>query len=398
MYTTFEEGIMGPIRGQTRTLPATETTQQLKAVLDADIHNRFDIEVVDTKTGMIRQRAQAQNVVCAGFYKGILATSTADIASVIAFGNGSGTPTAADTALFAQLGYKSRSSLTITQINDTTWSVQTKITIAETENVGDTITEVGLATEKAVRLMTHAMLKDQNGNTISIAKTATDIINIYATVFLHLGSMKGIEIIGDTINDVDYKKSMVSTLCGMWVWELAQYYTYNSNLVTYIGTTGTSVDCSAFVLSKSTDYKSATITIPRLAADTANFPGGVRVICIRALRYGNNAKYGFQFPLPASWYPGSNIVSEAIGTGDGSTTVFATDFIHATNATIYVNGVAASGVTVADADNVTNNIAFSAAPASGAVITADYHTSVIAKDVNHVFDLTATLNFGEYTT
>ena len=35
---------------------------------------------------------------------------------------------------------------------------------------------------------------------------------------------------------------------------------------------------------------------------------------------------------------------------------------------------------------------------SDAVVTADYHTSVIAKDVNHVFYFSVTFNFGEYTT
>ena len=34
---------------------------------------------------------------------------------------------------------------------------------------------------------------------------------------------------------------------------------------------------------------------------------------------------------------------------------------------------------------------------SDAVVTADHHTSVIAKDVNHVFDFSVTFNYGEYT-
>ena len=43
------------------------------------------------------------------------------------------------------------------------------------------------------------------------------------------------------------------------------------------------------------------------------------------------------------------------------------------------------------------NIHFATAPASGAVITADYTTKTIAKDANHVFDLTVTIQLGEYT-
>lgn len=43
-----------------------------------------------------------------------------------------------------------------------------------------------------------------------------------------------------------------------------------------------------------------------------------------------------------------------------------------------------------------HNITFSTPPAAGAVITADYTPNCIAKDENHVFDLTLALTFGEY--
>ena len=47
--------------------------------------------------------------------------------------------------------------------------------------------------------------------------------------------------------------------------------------------------------------------------------------------------------------------------------------------------------------NSGKSIHFATAPASGAVITADYHTPTIAKDTNHVFDLTVTIQLGEYS-
>ena len=43
------------------------------------------------------------------------------------------------------------------------------------------------------------------------------------------------------------------------------------------------------------------------------------------------------------------------------------------------------------------NIHFNTPPADGAVITANYKTPVIAKDENHVYDLTVTIQLGEYT-
>ena len=49
-------------------------------------------------------------------------------------------------------------------------------------------------------------------------------------------------------------------------------------------------------------------------------------------------------------------------------------------------------------DNLrTKAVVFDAPPAPGAVITADYHTPVIAKDENHVFDVSMTIHCGEYT-
>ncbi|MEG1758364.1 MAG: hypothetical protein RR235_07915, partial [Oscillospiraceae bacterium] len=44
-----------------------------------------------------------------------------------------------------------------------------------------------------------------------------------------------------------------------------------------------------------------------------------------------------------------------------------------------------------------HNIHFTTPPAAGAVITADYTTKTIAKDANHVFDLTVTITLGEKT-
>ena len=65
-------------------------------------------------------------------------------------------------------------------------SLTRKTQLSETTAVGETITEVGIGYgSSSTSLATHAMLKDMNGNPISIEKTDTDIINIYATVFAH---------------------------------------------------------------------------------------------------------------------------------------------------------------------------------------------------------------------
>ena len=52
---------------------------------------------------------------------------------------------------------------------------------------------------------------------------------------------------------------------------------------------------------------------------------------------------------------------------------------------------------VADVPDTAHNIVFTTPPAAGAVITCDYVPDCIAKDENHVFDLTLELSFGEYS-
>lgn len=49
-----------------------------------------------------------------------------------------------------------------------------------------------------------------------------------------------------------------------------------------------------------------------------------------------------------------------------------------------------------DLPAVVNNVNFASPPATGAVITADYTTAIVPKDVNHVFDLTIVWQLGEY--
>lgn len=174
---------MGPIRGQTRPVPigAEIKPSKTNVQLNASIHNRFDIEVIDAATGEVRQRAQAENVICNNLW-GYLGYNAWN--QYIQYGSGSGTPAATDTALFSFVG--SDTPTTVSKVYDAAtgvFSLQRKIKLLETTAVGKTITEVGIGYGNNYALCTHAMLTDMNGNQISIAKTATDIINIYTTVF-----------------------------------------------------------------------------------------------------------------------------------------------------------------------------------------------------------------------
>lgn len=365
------------IRGQARSLK----TPKIKAKLNASIHNRFDIEVVDAKTGKVKQRAQAENVICNGYWAKI-----GNKVLSIAVGSGSGTPSATDTVLFNPL--KAYDNLDwVTDVSDLSSGVfSVKIgpaTIAETELVGSTITEVGYGSLQAI--YTHATLKDQNGNQISIVKTNTDIINVYCTIFTHFNV--------SSFNGFTFGEGAgPAYIAGI----LALAYNVESSATyKYTGINSDTVTVSAVFENISAD-KQLMFKVARLGAASGNFPGGINKIYIDILY-----KPGlFATHLPASWYPGSNIVGEAIGTGDGAIKDFATDFVQASSVVIYVDGVEQiSGVTVDSASDVlSDNVHFTTAPATGAAITADYHTDIIAKDENHVFDFSMEIQLGEYTT
>ena len=387
---------MGPIKGMTRPLPVAADivpeAQCFNAKLSAAIHNRFDVEIIDSTTGEVRQRAQAENVICAGFWNQVCKAGGYDpVTQYIQVGTGLGTPAASDTSLFKYAaGYTlsaAKNSNTVVTDNtaNSVYSIRRLATISETELVGSKISEVGISTSTSGSLMTHAMLTDANGNAVTINKTATDIINVYSTVFIHYA---GLLTTGWTLSSEDYvRKDFFLWVIGVWSFN-------TTNATPELLYNGSSNVGMSYRMSSAN--KKGTFTATRMPASDGNISGGIARLRV-SFRVGNSIDEFISTSLPASWYAGSNITGEAIGTGNGSTTTFATDFPYATNAVVYVDGVAQSGVTVTSQSTIGNNIIFATAPASGAVITADYHTSVIAKDANHVFDFSLAIQFGEHT-
>ena len=493
---------------------------------EASLHNKFEIEVVDTKTGEIRQKACAFNVICNTLFTALFNSSDTykPYFNAIVYGSGSGTPAVTDTALFKQEGCLTNISdqdKYMVDLANCSYSRTRKAVIIETESVGVSITEIGI--QCGLGLCTHAMLQDMNGNLISIAKTNTDIINIYATVYVTWPSTLKDSGIWLTPGAMDYShpENVIAnsdcffrTLCG-------GFDSYN-DVAGFLSSCGLgssakllqsrSDNFDGIGLTYTNDVSTRKLTFKaRIPADSKynRINGSLR----RIMFWDMSSGYG-TYPrrcdlvlaaeVGNSWYPGADIVGEAIGTGDGTTTDFKTIFEEPSNATVYVDGVAVQATVDAlptqktkmgmyfdhivvvngqpyihpdlmdnnttDPQNVghgvyqyrypnvpltsaylhsilsvegsndlsswtvvfgdvdptkTNsiegtytipngmqnfkywrirmysvgyvrfsasslsekNIHFSAPPASGAVITADYHTPVIAKDANHVFDI-----------
>ena len=150
---------------------------------NVNIHNRFDVHVDNIETGEHREFV-GYNIILDQMWTRLCTGNS--YFSHIHFGTGTGTPTPDRTSLFSHLGTKSASTEeTIKAFPVSSW--KRKIVLNPEEYVGRTITEVGIAYgSSASNLVTHAMLKDSEGNPISITKTSTDVVTIYATVFITL--------------------------------------------------------------------------------------------------------------------------------------------------------------------------------------------------------------------
>lgn len=156
-------------------------------------HNKFDILVKNAKTGEIKQKVRAYNVILDQLFTKLslpYGTEAPDLMAKIAFGSGTGTPAVSDTGLFAKIAEVASTNIATTCAYPTS-NRQVSITLAASDYNGDTITEVGLemyfmntSNSASYYLITHAMLKDSEGNQISINKTDTDVIIITATLYV----------------------------------------------------------------------------------------------------------------------------------------------------------------------------------------------------------------------
>ena len=154
----------------------------MKEKIKANIHNRFDIMKTDIRTGKTEQVGYAENIVLNQIYTRLCARNTYFVN--IHYGTGTGTLDASRTSLFTHKG-------TRTAINDeinkalpmSSW--RRKIVLNPEEEVGTIFTEVGIAFgSTASNLVTHAQIRDMNGNVVSITKTAFDVLTIYGTIYV----------------------------------------------------------------------------------------------------------------------------------------------------------------------------------------------------------------------
>lgn len=327
-----------------------------------NLHNRYDIEVVDSQTGEMRQKAQAENIILNGAWGQILHSANGvDWFDKIAYGTGTGMMSVARTALFTPLDEAVATDSEFVLNNEDNYiSHRQKITILENMHVGQQISEVGIKSETGV-LCTHALIKDMNGNPVVITKTDTDIITIYATVFLLINTTYSPTAALDILRVDPATNQIASNLLGRRVgstntrktaWRHQILISRGSENAYY-----SDVEYVSDLFEATLDSAQKTARIYyRLPAAVANIGGFVSAV-VGSIQVIPTGTYSREFnSIITRFVPGGvtqSPVVEQIGTGDGETTDFATSFAQIpSNTVVKVNGIAATPTIY---DNMPNN-------------------------------------------
>ena len=337
------------------------------------LHNRFDVFVKNINTGKETQVAYAENIVLNNYWNRLISSTGWDGVTAwwswLHLGTGTGVLDPTRTALFNRISSKrNMGGVYAMNYDEGYFSRRINVTYSETELVGQTLTEVGVATDETSGLLTHALLMDMNGNPVSIVKTNTDIITIYATVYLVFpvggilaGGKARFTSLGNNLTADALHKTFLgvrpagpaSIRIGFSNRRVPSAYNLSMSGNDFTGTIQTP--------SNSYDVANKKVTFSgRIAVGSGNFTYGILGISIG---FGTNASavYDtfFQFDvLDMDGVPDSEIVGEQIGVGDGNTTNFKTTYglVKAGNV-VKVDGVAVvSGVTVDENQPADTNI------------------------------------------
>lgn len=152
----------------------------IEKTIEGIVHNRFDVEVRDARTGELKQEAKGYNVVLDNYFNLLFDNASPRLYS-IGIGSGTGVPKETDINFFNFVGSKYADVVEKVKGYPTSY-IKKKMVLNPEQYVGISITEVGFCNFLKT-VVTKSMLKDSEGNNIAILKTATDIITIYATFY-----------------------------------------------------------------------------------------------------------------------------------------------------------------------------------------------------------------------
>ncbi len=325
------------------------------------IHNRFDINVIDAKSGEIIQKGKAENIVLDRMFTRLCNFDT--YFTNIVFGKGTGTTTPDRTILFNRLGYKAAQDEEIIRAYPISkWT--RKIRLDTLEYNGETITEVGIS-DTTTNINTHALITDAEGNPLSIDKTDLIIVDIYASVYIEIPNIdSGLFFVGNG-----------------WRNYLTGAAAPNNNLI-ICGNTST---------------------------DTSNgaIKAGTRVVDIPNKRVKISTRFGVEdynkdvayvgwlggglyckLPRLGIW-EGKQRNDVELGVGDGIKTHFKIPNVLIENLQVFVEGVINADWQL----ERTGGITFDTPVADGEIVTANYKSLLIPKDNDHVLDTEFVLQY-----
>ena len=310
-----------------------------KIKLDRFMDNMYTLKLINEETGQMK-KAYAHNVVTDSAIISMLTAINGNKVKGIVCGSGTGEPSLTDTHLFKKLWFYGGDNLynvTIPVINITEKDNYTifrlKTTVPANSTYVGTITEIGLANSNSSDnyLLTHALVKDAEGNPISIVKTDLDKleIEIEIKVLSSYDANTGFELWG-------YNECLVHRFAykNYGYFEFGDHQCYNWGLMNY-AYKGQTYYGAYSGNSGSFDAKKRTYTVNngRIGTDSAfknHYVNNIHVSGVGVFRLPN-----------ANIMPNVNITGVSVGTGDGHTTDFKTPinlFIKGTDK-IYVDGV-----------------------------------------------------------
>lgn len=289
------------------------------------LHNEFDIEVKDIRTGEIRQRGKAYNILLDNIYNRLCNRQI--FFDKISFGRGTGVTDSTRTTLFNQIDSLSNTKVEeIRDIINNIYYVKKKVTLLPAQYIGETITEVGITSSlSGDKMSSHALIQDSEGNTISVTKTAYDEVTIYATVYFQLydnGNIKWSNLPnGNSLLNYLFGISLPSTVA-IQVGQSRLLSTDNSILSQLTSKNGSyEVDVANKKLKSNVTF------------ETTEGNGDIFEI-------GLDKILRSRLPVSGIW-DGYNVVNEAVGTGDGINKSFnlKQNYVDVDTAVIKVDGL-----------------------------------------------------------
>ena len=333
---------------------------KMNANLGIKLHNRFDFVITDIETGKVDRayaelKPQGENIVLDRIYSRIL--NFQSFFDHIVFGTGTGALSVSRSTLFNRLGSKPAQPERL--LRDYPTSIVTKVIRLESgEYNGNILTEVGISHE-TTNINTHALITDSEGNPLSIEKTSTRIIDIYASVFVEVYSVdSGCYFYGDGLRDYLTGGSAPSNVIG-------------------IGTGADSPDGysgATLTATKTSDLTEKSITL------SGKFSVYVYNQDVLAIDWVGG---GLRWKIPRTGvYTGVRKINVDLGNGDGVKTKFNLPQQGVTNITVKVDGSAVTGFTRPHAGLIIFDT-----PPGALKVTADYDTPFIPKDSDHELDI-----------